>query len=86
MGATFHLDASREIFTVLWNKYVFNFGRYAHKYDFHWGTKINSVYLKITVNISEITIILIIVIDKCIIYRIIELYTTAGVNCTSLFL
>jgi len=26
MGATHHLDASSEIFTVLWNTYVFNFG------------------------------------------------------------
>ena len=34
MGATLHLDASSEIFTVLWNKYVFNFGGYTHKYDF----------------------------------------------------
>jgi len=37
MGATFHLETSSEIFAVLWNKYVFNFGRYAHKYDFNCG-------------------------------------------------
>jgi len=33
MGATRHLDASSEIFTVLWNKYVSDFGGYTHN---HW--------------------------------------------------
>ncbi|BCZ48369.1 hypothetical protein psyc5s11_44360 [Clostridium gelidum] len=37
MGATSHLEVSSEIFLVRWNKYVFNFGRYTHKYDFHCG-------------------------------------------------
>jgi len=45
MGATRHLDASSEIFTVLRNKYVFNFGGYAHKYDFCGGYQYIKYYI-----------------------------------------
>lgn len=51
----------------------------------NYTTRKNSDKLKITVNISVFTINLIIVIDNCITYRIIDLYTMAGVNCTSYF-
>ena len=48
-------------------------------------TERNSEYQIKTENIFEIAIILIIVIDKCTKYRIIDLYTMAGVNYTSYF-
>jgi|GEM_PF-6130681 len=37
MDATNHLVASSEIFLVRWNKHLFNFVGYTHKYEFHCG-------------------------------------------------
>jgi hypothetical protein len=40
MDATCHLVASSEIFLVLRNKHVSNFGGYPHNHDFHMGISI----------------------------------------------